>query len=167
MDARAEKSLQSKPRKREATNEEGSGRFHYFLRRARQYFTSVSGIKQIFLNIVMYVFLIGLAFVFVYPFLYMIITSLKTNSDLSNLAVEWIPTSLKFENYSIAMELIDYIRYFKNSALVTVLATAGHVISCSFIGYGFARFNFPLKKLLFGCVILAFIVPIQTLIIPM
>lgn len=167
MDARAEKSLQSKPRKREATNGEEPSRFRYLLRRARQYFTSVSRIKQIFLNIIMYVFLIGLAFVFVYPFLYMVVTSLKTNSDLSNLAVEWIPTSFKFENYSIAMDLIDYTRYFKNSALVTVLATVGHVISCSFIGYGFARFNFPLKKLLFGCVILAFIVPIQTLIIPM
>jgi len=167
VDTRAEKSLQLKQRKNEATNQEEFSKFKYYLKRARQYFTSASRLKQLFLKLVMYVFIIGLAFVFLYPFLYMIITSLKSNSDLSNVAVEWIPTELKFENYSIALELIDYVRYFKNTAFVTVLATLGHVLSCSFVGYGFARFNFPLKKVLFFVVILAFIVPIQTMIIPM
>ena len=167
MDTRAEKSLQSKQRKNEATNQEEFSKFRYYLKRARQYFTSASRIKQLFMKLCMYVFLIGLAFVFIYPFLYMIVTSLKSNSDLSNVAVEWIPTALKFENYSIALDLMDYMRYFKNSIFVTVVATLGHVLSCSFIGYGFARFNFPFKKFLFFVVILAFIVPIQTMIIPM
>lgn len=55
--------------------------------------------------------LLGLAFVFLYPFLYMIITSLKSNSDLNNLAVQWIPTELKFENYFIAADLLKVGRY--------------------------------------------------------
>ena len=167
MDARAEESLQLSQAKKDTNGKKEFSRLRYTLRRARQYFTSLSRIKQLIITLVMYLFLIGLAFVFIYPFLYMMVTSVKSNSDLSNFAVEWIPTSIKFANYSIANQLINYLKYFKNSAIVTVLATAGHVIACSFIGYGFARFNFPLKKLLFGCVILAFIVPIQTLIVPM
>lgn len=115
----------------------------------------------------MYLLLLGLAFVFIYPFIYMIVTSLKSDADLNSLSVQWIPTELKFENYFVAIDILKAGRYLKNSLFVTVVASIGHIISCSFIGYGFARFHFPFKKLLFGCVILAFIVPVQTLIIPM
>lgn len=128
---------------------------------------SFSKVKRWIIKLFMYILLIGLAFVFLYPFLYMVITALKSNSDLNNFAVQWIPTELKFENFAIAADLLKINRYAKNSFIVTVLASLGHLLSCSFIGYGFARFNFPGKKFLFACVILAFIVPIQTIIIPL
>lgn len=126
-----------------------------------------TGVKRILVTLFMYLLLIGLAFVFVYPFLYMICTSLMSNADLNSTTVHWLPTEVKFENYVIADSLIDTMIYAKNSLFVTVVATFGHIIACSFIGYGFARFNFPGKKILFVFVILAFIVPIQTLIIPL
>lgn len=130
-------------------------------------YSSVSGYKRLIVKIAMYLLLLGLAFVFIYPFLYMVVTSLKSDADLNSLSVQWIPTELKFENYFVAIDILKAGRYLKNSLFVTVLASIGHIISCSFIGYGFARFNFPFKKFLFACVILAFIVPVQTLIIPM
>lgn len=130
-------------------------------------YATLSGVKLILVKIIMYVLIIGMAFVFLYPFLYMLSTSLMTNSDLSSTSVNWIPTELKFENYSIALQLIKNIVYARNSLIVTVVATLGHILSCSFIGYGFARYNFPGKKFLFACVILAFIVPTQTIIIPL
>jgi multiple sugar transport system permease protein len=115
----------------------------------------------------MYLLVMGLAFVFLYPFLYMMTTSLMSNSDLNSSSVNWIPTEVKFENYAIAMQLINGLDYAKNSLFVTLVATFGHIIVCSFVGYGFARYNFPLKKILFSCVMLAFIVPTQTIIIPL
>lgn len=115
----------------------------------------------------MYLLILGLAFVFLYPFLYMIVTSLKSDADLNSLSVQWIPTELKFENYFVAIDILKAKTYLKNSLFVTIVASIGHVIACSFIGYGFARYNFPFKKFLFACVILAFIVPVQTLIIPL
>ena len=132
---------------------------------ARRYLTE-TGIKKLLLRIVMYLLVCGLAFVFLYPFLYMMVKSLMTNSDLISSSVAWIPTELKFENYAIALDLMKGKVFAKNSLMVTVIACVGHVFSCSFIGYGFARYNFPGKKLLFMFVILAFIVPTQTLIIP-
>ncbi len=128
---------------------------------------TATGFKQNVVRLLMYILLIGLAFVFLYPFLYMMLTSVMSNSDIESTSVHWIPTEFKFENYAIALDLINGKQYAKNSFFVTIVATVGHVISCSFIGYGFARFNFPGKKLLFVCVILAFIVPIQTLIVPL
>lgn len=136
----------------------------YLLKRK---YVSSTGAKKILLTIVMYLLLIGLAFVFLYPFLYMIINSLMSNADLNSSSVNWIPTEVKFENYVIALDLINGKRYAINSFTVTVIACIGHVFSCSFIGYGFARYNFPLKNVLFAIVILAFIVPTQTIIIPL
>lgn len=150
-----------------AAGSKSRDKVEFWRRRIKHDLTTGSGLKKILMKTAMYLLLLGLAFVFLYPFLYMIITSLKSNSDLNNYAVEWIPTELKFENYFIAADLLKVSKYLKNSVFVTVLASVGHIISCSFIGYGFARFNFPFKKFLFGCVILAFIVPIQTIIIPM
>lgn len=135
--------------------------------RILRYITSRARLTAFVYRAFVYILLIGLAFVFVYPFLFMIVTSLKSNADLSNFAVQWIPTEFKFENYSIAWDLLDFNKYFKNSFIVMALTTFGHIMSCSFIGYGFARYNFPLKKFLFGCVILGFIVPVQTIIIPL
>ncbi len=136
-------------------------------RQLKHHLTTTSGIKKVVIKIGMYMLILGLAFVFLYPFIYMVMTSLKSNSDLNNLAVRWIPSELKFENYFIAADLLNVSKYAKNSFIVTILASVGHIISCSFIGYGFARYNFPFKKILFGCVILAFIVPVQTIIIPL
>ena len=130
-------------------------------------YASGSGVKKLIVRIFMYLLVFGMAFVFVYPFLYMITRSLMTNSDLNSSTVHWLPTSLKFENYQIALDLMKIKIYARNSLIVTVLACIGHIMSCSFIGYGFARYNFPGKKLLFMIVILAFIVPTQTIITPL
>jgi len=126
-----------------------------------------TGVKHVLVRLVMYLLIIGMAFVFLYPFLYMISRSLMTNADLNSVSVNWLPTSVKFENYAIALQLMNGAKYALNSLLVTVVASLGHVLSCSFIGYGFARYNFPFKKFLFACVVLAFIVPTQTIIIPL
>ncbi len=141
--------------------------FWYRMVRVYRYFSAASRLRALLSRLILYILLIGLAFVFIYPFLFMVVTSLKSGADLSNLAVQWIPTELRFENYYIAWDILKFPVYFKNSALVTVLASLGHILACSFIGYGFARFNFPFKKFLFACVILAFIVPVQTIIIPL
>ena len=132
----------------------------------RKYATS-TGAKHIIVRLVMYLLILGLAFVFLYPFLYMITTSLMSNADLDSSSVNWIPTEIKFENYAIAAQLMNGLDYARNSLFVTVAASFGHLIACSFIGYGFARYNFPFKKVLFGCVLLSFIVPTQTIISPL
>lgn len=119
------------------------------------------------LRLAVYVLLIDLSFVFVYPFLYMLSTSLKSYEDLHNLLVGWIPTSLHWENYKLAAEAMALKSTVLHSVTVTALATVGHLISCAFIGYGFARFDFPFKKLLFFGVILSAVLPIQVMIVPL
>ncbi|NMA83332.1 MAG: carbohydrate ABC transporter permease [Epulopiscium sp.] len=138
-----------------------------WLFRTKHWISSPSRIKNVFVRIMVYILLLNLTFVFVYPFMYMVVTALKSNADLNDFTVNWVPRSLKFENFAIAYHLLNYRSYLENSILITFLATLGHLISCSFIGYGFARYSFPFKNLLFLLVIVSFIVPVQTIIVPL
>lgn len=121
---------------------------------------------KIIFSIFTVLFLVIVSFVFIFPFLYMLITSLKSPDDLFNSAVNWVPRSLHWDNFSRAWKLMGVPRHFAISTLLTLVGIATQCVCCSFIGYGFARFDFPGKKLLFVFVILSIIVPTQTIILP-
>lgn len=125
------------------------------------------GSKKYILRGLFYLLLFDLAFVFLYPFIIMIVDSLKTESDLVNITVKWLPSRLEFENYVIAFKRLNFLKYFNNSVVVVLLSTIGHLISCACIGYGFARYQFKGKGILFAFVILAMIVPTQVIIFPL
>ncbi len=124
-------------------------------------------IKNILGKIILYVLLIGLAFVFLQPFIYMLVNSFKTYTDVMNMSIKWIPREGTLENWKLAAEAINLDTTFFNSLIVTLLATFGHLLSCSFVAYGFTRFRFPGRGLLFGLVIFSIVVPIQTLSVPL
>lgn len=123
-------------------------------------------VTYVLTRIVLYLLLINMAFIFLYPFLYMVVMSLKSYSDLIDSSVTWILNSFHYQNYVIAYEVLDYGPKLLNSVFVTVLATAGHIFSCSLAGYAFARYQYKYVKRLFLLVIMAMVIPIQTLIIP-
>jgi len=113
-----------------------------------------------------YVLLIDLSFVFLYPFLYMVVTSLKSPQDILDVSVNWLPSGVYLNNYKLAFETLNYPLTLLRTVLFVLACTAGHILSCSFVGYGFARFKFTGKNLLFILLLLSIIVPIQTIIIP-
>ena len=110
-----------------------------------------------------YFILTVFVFVFVYPFLTMLLNSFKYDFELRDLTKQWVLTRLNFQNYSDAAKHLNYMHSLLNTLLVVVGSTAGHILSCSFIAYGFARFNFRGKTVMFMLVILTMIVPHQTL----
>ncbi len=137
------------------------------LAKVHEWFKTPKRVSEKIVRMGMYVLIIDLAFVFIFPFLFMLVTSLKTNTELYDITVNWVPKTLKFENYIIAFRALDYAIYSKNSLMITIMATIGHLLSCSFIGYGLARYQFPGKKILIFVVIIAMIVPVQTIIVPL
>lgn len=118
-------------------------------------------------DLFVYVMLILMAFVFLYPFIYMLTTSVKSYSDIINVTIKWIPKNLTFQNYMTAITVMRLEKTLVNSIVVAAVSTIGHIITCSFVAYGFARYNFPLKSLLFGIVILSILIPTQVIIIPL
>ena len=118
--------------------------------------------NKIAISLFMYMLLIGLAFVFLYPFLYMIFTSFKSTADLNDISVKWILNEWRWENYKTAFGTLKYQERLFNTAFVVLASVFGHILSCSFVGYGFARFEFRFKKLWFALLLLAIIIPTET-----
>ncbi len=118
------------------------------------------------IRVALYIFLSVVAFVFVYPFLYMLFTSVKSLRDLNDISVDWIPREFYFYNYVRAFGLLNYFQHFAISVFLTTVSIAIKSICCSFIAYGLARYDFRGKGFWFGIVILSIIIPTQTIILP-
>ena len=121
---------------------------------------------QRFVRLVMYVLLLDLAVVFLYPFFYMIVTSIKSPTDIMDTSVVWIVNKLYFRNYELAFKSLDYVNTLLRTILYCLVTTVGHILACSFTGYGFARFKFKGKGFMFFLLILAMVIPVQTIIVP-
>lgn len=117
-------------------------------------------------KVVLYVMLIALSFVFIYPILHMAVTSLKSLTDLLDPSVEWLPHELSIDNYVKALEVMGFKEHLLDTLLVTLLPSLAQTMSCALAGYAFARFRFKGKSLLMGCVLLTFIVPFSVLMVP-
>lgn len=113
-----------------------------------------------------FVIVFGLAFVILYPILYMISTSIRPQSEMSDPSVMWIPKSIRFENFAEIWAAIDYPNTLWSTLVLNIVSSVLQVGTCALTGYGFARFKFKGKGLLFGIVILQIIVPTQIILIP-
>ena len=122
--------------------------------------------KYNYYSVLVYIILIDLCFVFLYPFIYMLATSVKSYNDIVDLTVKWIPKEFSPSNWITAFKALNFKKTFFNSVFVSLISTGGHILSCSFIAYGFARYRFPFRGILFVCVLLTFIIPVQSIIIP-
>ncbi|MDR1533046.1 MAG: carbohydrate ABC transporter permease [Clostridiales bacterium] len=103
--------------------------------------------------------LIGLSFVVMYPLLFMLSNAVKPYAQARDPAVIWIPKSVTLANFEDIISIMDYWGSLLNTLLYTVLPTVLQIGVCLLVGYGFARFRFPLKKPLFAIVLLTVIVP--------
>ncbi len=107
--------------------------------------------------------LFGLCFMIIQPLLTRFGTSLMAEKDLYDSTVVLVPRTPTLDNYRIVFELTDFPRSMLNTLWTSLLVSVLQVISCTLVGYGFARFDFPLKKLWFACVVALIIIPPQTI----
>lgn len=117
-------------------------------------------------KILLYLILIGISFIFLYPLLQMLVISFMGIEDLIDPTTIWIPSKLVVNNYKKAVETLNFANALKDSIVVSLLPTLGAVASSSLIGYGFSQFNFPGKKIWFALVVVIFLVPTLLLNIP-
>ncbi|OZB94309.1 carbohydrate ABC transporter permease [Paenibacillus sp. XY044] len=129
--------------------------------------TIVKRTRSVMGTTIYYLVMLSLSFVFLYPLLYIISRSFMTSVDVANATVQWIPTHLSFANYRIAMEQIHYWPGFANSAIISFGSAFLQILSCSLVGYGFARFKFPGKGLWMALLVFTFLVPPQTIVVPL
>ncbi|MBR6020474.1 MAG: carbohydrate ABC transporter permease [Lachnospiraceae bacterium] len=113
------------------------------------------------------ILIFGLCFMIVQPLLNKLSVTLRSEGDLYDMTIISIPRHFSTESYSFAWKMMTATAAFKQSILLAIGVSLSQVLSCTLIGYGFARFKFPFKKFLFACVILTIIVPPTTLTTPL
>lgn len=118
-------------------------------------------------NIIIYILLIEFAFVFLYPFIYLILNSLKYDYEVIDATKQWIITEVNWNNYIQAFKKLDYMNSLKNTLIIVLGSTLGHVISCSLAGYGLARFKFKGANAIFVFAMLSLIIPPSLMIMPL
>ena len=119
-------------------------------------------IAQIFV----YTLLSAIGFVYLYPLLYMFVTSIKSLEDLLNISVRWLPSAIYIQNYLEALTVLDFGTTILQTFYVTMLPSSLQVAVCASVGYGFARYNFKFKGLFMLLMIFSFIIPPQILMMP-
>ncbi len=134
-------------------------------------FFSQKKIKQLFLGMhftdgilykfVIYLLLISFSYIYLYPLLFMIVNSIKNIDDLIDPGVNWVPKTLYFENYLKSFKVLGLPKSFLSSTWYVIKVSVLTTFTSAIVGYGFARFRFPLKKLFFVLMLMTFILPPQ------
>lgn len=110
--------------------------------------------------------LFGLSFVVLYPLINMFSIAFRDVADLVDPGVIWVPKNFTMENIRDAWKFMDYSRSLVNTVLLGVVPALLQTASCALVGYGFARFQFKGKKLLFMLVLFTILIPQSVVYMP-
>lgn len=112
------------------------------------------------------VLIIGMAYVFLFPVLYLVSMSVREASTVSDPSIVWVPKVLSLESLEKAWGVMNYSQTAMLSLFISIFSTLAACVSCAVVGYGLSRFKFAEKNLLFFVVILMIVVPPYTVLIP-
>jgi len=107
------------------------------------------------------------AVVMLFPLLWTLSTSLKTIDQVTTLQIDLIPNPIAWWNYIELFHVAPVLRYLRNTMIVVTASVFGGVIVCSFIGYGFARIQFPGRELLFLILLSTMMLPGVVQLVPL
>lgn len=105
-----------------------------------------------------HVFLIFMSVVISFPFIWMLISSFKSNSEVFNNTI-FFPTVWRFANYPEALSLAPFGIFFKNSILVTFICVFFQLTTCSLAGFAFAKLKFKFKNAIFLMFLACMMIP--------
>ncbi|GMA60463.1 carbohydrate ABC transporter permease [Alicyclobacillus fastidiosus] len=109
--------------------------------------------------------IIGSAF-FLFPVIWMLATSLKTQGAVSLMPPQWIPHPFRWRNFIDIFTVEPVGRYLLNTVCYSLVCVVGSTISCALVAFGFARLRARGKNIIFGLVLATMMVPAQVTMIP-
>ena len=121
---------------------------------------------QTLLNLFRFVFILSICYIIISPLLNKISMSFMTPTDLYDRTVKAIPKHFTLANYADATKYLDYFKSIGSTAWLCVLVGLLQALSCTVVGYDFARFRFKGHKLLFVLVVILMVIPTQILLTP-
>ncbi len=131
--------------------------------------TSIGGSRKKVSHIVAMIVLVAVFILYMFPFIMVVINSLKQKRDIIKSPFSWLFTikGLSFDNFVKAFNQMDFLNAFKNSLIVTVSATVLVTILAAMLAYYIVRNNNTISKIAFALMVASMIIPFQALMIPL
>ncbi|WP_295152338.1 carbohydrate ABC transporter permease [uncultured Ruminococcus sp.] len=124
---------------------------------------AINAVWPVFRSLILF----GLCFIILYPLIFMLSTAFRPNEQMNDPSIIWIPKSFTMKNINDTWGVMKFDKTLVNTIILNLVASILQVVTCSVTGYGFARFKFKGKNILFGIVIMMIIVPPQITTIPL
>ena len=122
-------------------------------------------VTRIVLTTILYIIITFLALLMVFPFYWMIITSLKNNSEIISANQTFFPTIVMWSNYVYVFNHFNFVTYMVNTIVVAVFSTIGTLITTIFGAFAFARLNFKGREALFMVFLMTMMIPGEMMVI--
>ena len=120
-------------------------------------------VKEIVVSVVRALLMFGLCFMIIQPMLTRFSMSLMEEKDLYDSTIILLPRHVTLDNYRIVADLTSFPESMINTLWISIVISICQVVAATLVAYGFARYEFPLKKFWFACVVLLIIIPPQTI----
>jgi len=123
--------------------------------------------KKAVLTLFGLIVLIGISYIILSPVFEIVSHSFFSDSDATDPMVYMVAKHVTLEKFQAVIKTMGYWKILFGTMLNDIILMAIQVIICSMVGYGFARFDFPLKKLWFACVVIMIIIPTHVIMLPL
>lgn len=117
-------------------------------------------------SVILVAFLVLLSVIIVFPYVWMLLTSFKTNPDILKNPTSLWPNPWTVSGYVTAVTKAPFLRWLSNSLIVTCSNVVLVIFTSTIIGFVFAKYRFPKKELLFTIILATMMVPAQVTMIP-
>lgn len=118
-------------------------------------------------KLIIYIIIVGLSLLFLIPFLWMVLTSLKSFEEIYRYPPTILPSKIYLDNYHLAVTKMPFLRYLFNTVVITVLSVVGTIISSSMVAYSMSKIKWKGSKFLFPIIIGTMMIPSQVTMIPL
>lgn len=132
-------------------------------RSQRRFTTSAGGVRRL----AAYGLLVGVGVLWVAPFAWMLVTSLKPEEDIFSYPVRWLPAPAIASYYTGLFDAFPLLRWFRNSLIVAVLTTTLALVIDALAAYPLARMRFPGRRAVMILILATFLLPGEILLVPL
>lgn len=122
--------------------------------------------KKFSLSLLRLIIIVGISYIIMGPMITVFSRSFFSATDVYNPVVYLLPQNPTLGNFKLSWLRLSYVKTLANTLIYVLSLMAIQILVCSMVGYGFARFNFPFKKLFFAGVIMTIVIPTHTIMLP-
>ena len=126
---------------------------------------SAEKVNKIIFTVLTYIFILALALLVIFPFYWMIITSLKTLTEIIQENQTFFPSVVMWSNYVYVFQHFNFITYMKNTVIVAIFSTIGTLLTTVFAAFAFSRLQFKGRETLFMVFLATMMIPGEMMVI--